>query len=319
MNATLLFLSVLTVMFRYNPSDNPPRTNPKAMTKARRSFVIVLDPGHGGTEKGACRPATDICEKGFTLVLARRVKRVLDTLPNVRVVLTRSRDVHMSLYNRAAKAIDYKAALFISLHGNASPRRDQQGFEAFVYPPEELSEGFRECGTEANALDARSMGAWQVNTILKDMSRQSLRRCSVRLAQNVLKHLSWKLDRSLNRGLKQKPLAVLAPLNMPGFLLEVGFLDHPNEGFRMLKERYQHNVALAIKRSVKSWLGRRIQRTCSPAMLNTLRENGSKLRTPDQEEPQQSKPRRWKPRHLPNRIPWPDPVRRKRPMLVWST
>ena len=91
---------------------------------ASRTRVVVLDPGHGGWEKGACYFGMQ--EKKLNLKIAYYCASELQKYPNVKVVMTRMTDRSVSrngisadLLARSLVAKRNKAALFVSLHNNA--------------------------------------------------------------------------------------------------------------------------------------------------------------------------------------------------------
>jgi N-acetylmuramoyl-L-alanine amidase len=76
--------------------------------------VIVLDPGHGGTDTGA-RGAAGIAEKDIVLQFARVLRAELERL-GYRVAMTRNDDSNPSYDDRAALGNAYRDAVFVSLH-----------------------------------------------------------------------------------------------------------------------------------------------------------------------------------------------------------
>jgi N-acetylmuramoyl-L-alanine amidase len=100
------------------PATPVPQTTapPTAQAPAPRQTlsVVVLDPGHGGTDSGA-RGGSGIVEKEVTMSLARAVQAQLE-LQGFRVVLTRQPDEGPTLDERAATANAQRGAVFISLH-----------------------------------------------------------------------------------------------------------------------------------------------------------------------------------------------------------
>ncbi len=92
--------------------------------------VVVLDPGHGGTDRiGGSSPnnatsTSGVLEKTMTLDMAKRIrrdlKRMTDSLPgsNVKVHLTRSGDTNLGLSDRAEIAESKSADVFLSIHFN---------------------------------------------------------------------------------------------------------------------------------------------------------------------------------------------------------
>jgi len=80
---------------------------------------VVLDPGHGGREPGAVGPS-GLREADVNLDVALRVRDLLQA-QGATVVLTRDRDVRMTLATRAAIARALRPLAFVSVHHNAAP------------------------------------------------------------------------------------------------------------------------------------------------------------------------------------------------------
>lgn len=87
--------------------------------------VVVIDPGHGGFDPGAV--ANGLKEKDLNLLLALKIAEHLD---GIKMLLTRERDIYVSLADRVALSSRVEPALFLSLHANAGGGR---GFESFIY------------------------------------------------------------------------------------------------------------------------------------------------------------------------------------------
>ena len=93
---------------------------------------IVIDPGHGGEDTGACgRQGT--FEKDNNLGIALRLKDLLEH-SGVDVALTRTDDTFIGLYERAFFANALGADLFISIHTNNQPDLNVHGIEVYSYP-----------------------------------------------------------------------------------------------------------------------------------------------------------------------------------------
>ncbi|HWB05391.1 MAG TPA: N-acetylmuramoyl-L-alanine amidase [Verrucomicrobiales bacterium] len=90
--------------------------------------VVVLDPGHGGHDRGATWGG--VSEKTVTLSIARRVERHLK-VRGFTTAMTRRSDKFRSLDGRAAVANRYKRSVFVSIHCNADPRRKARGIETY--------------------------------------------------------------------------------------------------------------------------------------------------------------------------------------------
>lgn len=87
----------------------------KAIQTSQR--IIVIDPGHGGPQKGI-DSSSGIQEKAITLKLAKKAAQILEARYNV--ILTRSKDVDIPVRERIFTANKVRADLFISIHLNHS-------------------------------------------------------------------------------------------------------------------------------------------------------------------------------------------------------
>lgn len=92
-------------------------------------YTIVLDPGHGGEDKGSIGPG-GLVEKDITLDIAKRLKHKLEAGSfEVEVLLTRTSDYSVSIRDRVGFANFRDASLFITLHTNGGPTQSSKGFE----------------------------------------------------------------------------------------------------------------------------------------------------------------------------------------------
>ena len=93
------------------------------------SKIIVLDPGHGGSDPGAT--GNGIKEKDVNLKISLATRDALKDYEGCTVKMTRTKDVYVSLATRAA--MGKGAALFVSQHNNAFNSSAARGFETFCY------------------------------------------------------------------------------------------------------------------------------------------------------------------------------------------
>ena len=90
--------------------------------------IVVIDPGHGGDERGAFQKLTTVSKKLCPKnVLCDQEKLV----GSHQVYLTRSFDKKLTLDQRSRLAQKLGADIFISIHANSSPSEKSQGFETF--------------------------------------------------------------------------------------------------------------------------------------------------------------------------------------------
>jgi N-acetylmuramoyl-L-alanine amidase len=206
-------------------------------------FTVAIDPGHGGSNRGAPTKKPEVFEKHLTLAIAKRVQHLLAGEKDIKVVLCRSKDVLLPIRARVRCGNQARARLFISLHANAASLAEgpgsQRGFEIYVLPAAEVD---KEVARVALLSPDDSEAAWaghQVR-IAAEQSLAAARRIEWRLADT--------LGRDRDRGIKQEgaTLDVLQGLDMPAVLVEIGFLDHAEEGPYLLSEAGQRAVATAL-------------------------------------------------------------------------
>lgn len=97
--------------------------------------VVVIDPGHGGSDVGATR--NGIYEKTITLDVS---KKVADMLRNkgYEVVMTRATDKTVSLQERVEISENSNPDLFVSIHVNSSNSETPSGLETHYYKDNSL-------------------------------------------------------------------------------------------------------------------------------------------------------------------------------------
>ncbi len=113
------------------------------------STVVVLDPGHGGHDRGTRWGG--VSEKTLTLSIAKKVEAHLKKR-GIRTAMTRRSDVFRSLGGRAAVANSYRRSVFVSIHCNADRRQAARGIETFYCG----SRGRRLACSIHGVLDART-------------------------------------------------------------------------------------------------------------------------------------------------------------------
>lgn len=94
-----------------------PKINKK---KPLKHLITVVDPGHGGDEKGAC--AYEFVEKTLNLQISKKLRRELRKRGS-KVYLTRTKDKKVPLYSRVQFAKEKQADILLSIHQNSLPNR----------------------------------------------------------------------------------------------------------------------------------------------------------------------------------------------------
>jgi N-acetylmuramoyl-L-alanine amidase len=99
-----------------------------ATLQARYFKTVIIDPGHGGHDKGCIWGK--VYEKHMCLDTSMRLEQALRN-KGFSTILTRRSDYFISLPQRVAIASRYKNAIFISIHYNFTDRKDACGIETF--------------------------------------------------------------------------------------------------------------------------------------------------------------------------------------------
>lgn len=99
------------------------------------NIVVVLDPGHGGTDPGATRTygSTRYDEKDFNLAIAKYCRDELRTYAGVTVYMTREADTYIEIPDRIAYAKSVGASVVVSIHNNSSTNTSAHG-AMVLYP-----------------------------------------------------------------------------------------------------------------------------------------------------------------------------------------
>jgi len=98
--------------------------------------TVCLDPGHGGSDPGACGPT--LRESDQTLDVCLRAREILS--PYCNVIMTRTDDEYVGLTARAEFSNRNDSDVFISYHFNSADSDSANGFEIFTTPPENNSD-----------------------------------------------------------------------------------------------------------------------------------------------------------------------------------
>lgn len=229
-----------------------PRPAPPGETAAKPKKLVVIDPGHGGSNLGAQGSLPGLREKQLTLTLSNLVAAQLRE-DGFEVTLTRTNDRTLTLRQRVDVANRLAADLFISIHANASATRAQRGFETFVLTARGVDiDGRALRGSES--ITPRPGLDRDTALVLDDIERGASQWESAELAARIQQQLRAKRGKEFDRGVRQDAHHVLLGATMPAVLVEVGFIDHPIEGKELADPDVQAELADAIALAVEDQL-----------------------------------------------------------------
>jgi N-acetylmuramoyl-L-alanine amidase len=217
---------------------------------SRQVPVVVLDPGHGGSNPGATG-ATGLREKHLSLALASRIADRLRAR-GIAVQLTRTTDRTLTLRQRVAIANRVPADLFVSIHANASASRTQHGYETYVVTARGIDVDGR--ALRSDTTTPRPGVAPDIALVLDDVERGAAQWESADLAARVQHALHDRRGGDGDRGVRQDAHHVLLGATMPAVLVEIGFLDHPIEGRQLADPAVQGQLADAISEAIADQL-----------------------------------------------------------------
>jgi N-acetylmuramoyl-L-alanine amidase len=214
-----------------------PQLRPQMITNLGQFKTVVLDPGHGGYDKGATSGYG--CEKDFALDVARRIKPLLEA-KGINVKMTRNSDVFVPLELRARIANAAKDSIFVSIHFNATDTNPAaQGFEIFSLTPR----GAPSTADDALALRFMNMEAGS------PVDAPSLA-LSMSVHHSVVGHFS-----EYDRGIKRARFAVLRLTKIPAVLVEGGFLTERGESRLIAQSAWRAKLAQSIATGIVNYKG----------------------------------------------------------------
>ena len=213
--------------------------------------TIIIDPGHGGRDPGTMH--NNIIEREISLDISNRLAKVLRA-SGYKVILTREKDVFMSLSDRAAFAATQNGDLFISIHVNANTATDVHGFETY-YLDLSNSKGVIHLAAVENAGANRRLGEMEkiLTELLLGARMQESQKLATCVQERVLSHLRRSGYNTTNGGTKGAPFHVLVGSSMPGVLIEVGYCSNLTEAKLLRQSAYRDKLAEGIANGIQNY------------------------------------------------------------------
>lgn len=180
-----------------------PEADPADADKPLYGRIIVIDPGHGGSDPGTIKNVLGVYEKEIVLEIGLRLGELLEEAGAL-VVYTRTDDSYVSTFDRPKIANLANAELLVSIHANSYEGTSARGVET-LYNPLYL-ENFR-------------------------------------LAQSVQSELAGYIEAVNRGVRPRTDLAVLNQAEMTAVLVEVGFVSHEEEVVLLTSSEYQQKIA----------------------------------------------------------------------------
>jgi N-acetylmuramoyl-L-alanine amidase len=194
-----------------SPSERREEERLRRSGRALAGRVIVLDPGHGGDDPGACD--NGLIEAEVTLDLAARIEGRLGAL-GVTTYLSRSEQTCPTEAERAKFANDVGADVVVSLHLDARPGTSASGSACFFY------------------------GATLPDRVVRSSVGE-------RLAELMAREVASRTDLADGRA-HPKAWELLRMTRMPAVRLEVGYVTNTGDAGRLAQGDFRDALAEAI-------------------------------------------------------------------------
>ncbi len=205
------------------PEKPKPQVVNYRTTGGIKGKVIVLDPGHGGSDPGAIGP-TGLQEKQVTLPIAEYLKSILEA-KGAKVILTRTTDV--DVYGPHASGVDELQARVNVANSNQA--------DAFI-------------SIHINSFSNPNVGG--IATYYFDESNQS-KKLATAVQGQIAEHSGFNGDRGIQPG----NLYVLRHSLMPSILVELGFISNPKEEGHLKESETQKDFARELAKGLELYFG----------------------------------------------------------------
>ena len=246
------------------PGVTPPAAVPAVAEAAPADArpVVVIDPGHGGIDNGT--QAGGESEKNLVLGFALALRDRIEKAGKYRVVMTRSDDTFVPLGDRVKIARAQSAALFVSIHADALPRREGDAQGATVYTlsnkaSDAEAERLADLENKADAIGGVNLTEepTDVADILIDLAQRETRTFSNHFARLLVSEMKTTA-RMHKHPLKSSGCKVLKAPDVPSVLLELGYVSNKGDLQQLVSESWRTKTVGAVNQAVEAFFGKRV-------------------------------------------------------------
>ena len=233
-------------------------TNPK---KKDGRFTIVLDPGHGGIDSGAVgRSGTQ--EKKIVLAFSLLLSEMIEAVGPFDVELTRLDDTFLPLRQRVNFSRRKQADLFISVHADSLNDRSVRGSTVYTLSKrasDRLSEALAQSENQADLAGGLEIEEdnQAVADILIDLTTRETKILSKKFSQILAVNLGDEIRLNKNPE-RSAAFAVLKAPDVPGVLLELGYLSNSEDEKLLNSKVWREKAARAVTRAVDAYFKPRL-------------------------------------------------------------
>jgi N-acetylmuramoyl-L-alanine amidase len=233
----------------------PPALAAKRNSSGNRTLIralglkvgrVVIDPGHGGHDKGSIGPG-GLLEKELVLDVAQRLGKLIEERLGSEVIYTRDGDRFIPLESRTEMANENKADLFLSIHANSSPFPGVSGVETYYLNFSSTREAM-DLASRENAGAQKSIHELGeiIEKITKHDKAEESREFAVKMQTALYSAAVRSNAAARNRGVKKAPFVVLIGAAMPSILAEIGFVSNSREETLLKRPDHRQKLAEAL-------------------------------------------------------------------------
>jgi N-acetylmuramoyl-L-alanine amidase len=230
--------------------------------------VIVIDPGHGGIDNGT--QSGNENEKSLVLAFGLALRDRIEKGGKYRVVMTRTDDTFIPLDDRVRIARNQSAALFVSIHADALPRREGDAQGATIYTlsnraSDAEAERLAETENKADAIGGVNLTAepTEVADILIDLAQRETRTFSNRFARLLAGEMK-NTARMYKHPLKSAGFRVLKAPDVPSVLVELGYVSNKSDLEHLVSEKWRSRTVGSMALAIDAFFAKRLA-TAAPA------------------------------------------------------
>lgn len=229
--------------------------------KAPGRPIVLIDPGHGGSDGGAPGVSGQVKEKELTLIFSKELRDLLVERGRVRTAMTREVDRGLSLEQRAAIARELGAALLVSIHMDSAPNPLARG--ATVYSLSDVASD----AEAARFAQAENAQAGALTSETDDSVRFLLSDLALRDQMEDSAALALRLVKAAGPGMLLRPephrfaaFHILRRSEVPGVLFEAGYISNPEDEALLITPEGRKPIVEALARAIETELSLRMAR-----------------------------------------------------------
>jgi N-acetylmuramoyl-L-alanine amidase len=222
--------------------------------------VVVIDPGHGGIDSGAVG-RDGLLEKDVTLKIGLALAEELKAGGIVTPVLTRDKDVFLSLAARANRAFQLQADLFVSIHADTVRQDYVRGATVYTLSNDASDKLARDVAEQENLADVRAGVASEdevVCLILADLAHGDKMQGSFSFSDGLKESMEEEDFKLNNHPQRRASFKVLKAPGVPSVLFELGYLSNAEDEKLFRSEDWAKELASTAARAIEAFLGQRV-------------------------------------------------------------